>query len=109
MISIARAFLRNPKIIILDEATSAVDSQSEHLIKEALEELMKDRTSLIISHRLSSILGAGRVVVLEKGKIVQEGSHRELYARGGTYRKLFEEQLLDGGSEKGAERVPVWL
>ena len=79
-ISIARTILRNPKILILDEATSALDSESELLVKEALEKLMAGRTSFIIAHRLSTVLQADRIVVLNDGKIVEVGSHEELLA-----------------------------
>ncbi|MGD1045182.1 MAG: ABC transporter ATP-binding protein [Bacteroidota bacterium] len=93
LISMARAFLRNPRIIILDEATSAVDSQSEQLVKEAMKRLLQKRTSLVISHRLSSIVNVKRILVLENSQIVEEGTHRKLYHKRGAYQRLFEEQL----------------
>ena len=89
----ARAILRNPRIIILDEATSAVDSQSEQLVKEAMKRLLQKRTSLVISHRLSSIVNVKRILVLENSQIVEEGTHRKLYHKRGAYQRLFEEQL----------------
>lgn len=95
-IAIARAVLKNPRVLILDEATSALDSESEHLVKEALDRLMKGRTTLIIAHRLSTVMGADRVVVLQDGVIVQSGKHAALVQEDGLYRKLVERQL-DGG------------
>lgn len=95
-VAIARAVLKNPRILVLDEATSALDAESEHLVKEALERLMKGRTTLIIAHRLSTVMGADRVVVLQDGIIVQAGNHASLMNEDGLYRKLVERQL-DGG------------
>jgi len=92
-ISIARTILKNPKILILDEATSSVDSQSENLIQQALSRLMKGRTTLIIAHRLSTVLSADRIVVLHNGKIIAEGKHQELYQKCAVYKKLFDEQF----------------
>jgi ATP-binding cassette, subfamily B, bacterial MsbA len=96
-IAIARALLRNPPILILDEATSALDTESERLVQEAIEELMADRTVLVIAHRLSTVRRADRIVVLERGEVVERGTHDELLARGGTYRRLYEIQF--GGVE----------
>jgi len=93
-LAIARSFLKNPKILILDEATSALDSKSEHLIQEALKELLKGRTSIIIAHRLSTVLNADRIVVLNNGKIEEIGSHQQLLAQGGLYSQLYHEQFF---------------
>ena len=95
-VAIARAVLKNPRILVLDEATSALDAESEHLVKEALERLMKGRTTLIIAHRLSTVMGADRVVVLQDGVIAQTGDHASLMQEGGLYRKLVERQLEGG-------------
>ncbi len=92
-IAIARAVLADPKILLLDEATSALDSESERLVNEALERLMANRTSLVIAHRLSTVRHADRILVLSKGKIVEQGTHEELLAANGTYRFLAETQL----------------
>ncbi|MDC0739973.1 ABC transporter ATP-binding protein [Polyangium mundeleinium] len=97
-VAIARAVLKDPRILVLDEATSALDAESEHLVKEALDRLMKGRTTLIIAHRLSTVMGANRVVVIEDGKIIQSGDHATLMQQGGLYRKLVERQL-EGGRE----------
>ena len=91
-LSIARAILKNPPILILDEATSALDSESERLVQEALEHLMKDRTTLVVAHRLSTIRHANLICVLHEGHIVERGTHDELYALGGYYTKLVDMQ-----------------
>lgn len=91
-LSIARAILKNPPILILDEATSALDSESERLVQEALEHLMKDRTTLVVAHRLSTIKHADLICVMHEGEIVESGSHDELYALGGYYTKLVDMQ-----------------
>jgi subfamily B ATP-binding cassette protein MsbA len=94
-IAIARAILKNAPILILDEATSALDSESERLIQIALNNLIKNRTTFVIAHRLSTIKKANRIVVLDKGKIVEMGSHEELLKKGGLYRRLYELQFID--------------
>jgi ABC-type multidrug transport system fused ATPase/permease subunit len=91
-LSIARAILKNPPILILDEATSALDSESERLVQEALEHLMKDRTTLVVAHRLSTIRHADLICLLHEGRIVERGTHDELYALGGHYTKLVDMQ-----------------
>jgi ATP-binding cassette subfamily B protein len=91
-VAIARAILKNAPILILDEATSALDSESEHLIQEALEQLMKGRTSIVIAHRLSTIATLDRVIVLSDGTIVEEGTHQDLLKKKGTYAKLWARQ-----------------
>ncbi|MBT8268300.1 MAG: ABC transporter ATP-binding protein/permease [Bacteroidia bacterium] len=91
-ISIARAVLKNPPIMILDEATSALDTESERLVQQALENMMKNRTSVVIAHRLSTIQSADRIIVMQKGKIVEQGKHQELLKAAGTYKNLVEMQ-----------------
>jgi subfamily B ATP-binding cassette protein MsbA len=93
-LSIARAVLKNPPIMILDEATSALDTESEQLVQIALEKMMKNRTSIVIAHRLSTIQSADKILVLKKGKIVEQGKHQELLAKKGEYFKLVSMQSL---------------
>lgn len=91
-ISIARAILKNPPILILDEATSALDTESEHLVQEAIEHLMKGRTAIMVAHRLSTIRLADTICVIDKGQIVERGTHEQLLALNGQYRKLYDMQ-----------------
>ncbi len=93
-IAIARAVLKDPRVLVLDEATSALDAESEHLVKEALDRLMRGRTTLVIAHRLSTVRDADRVVVLDRGRVVQVGDHRSLLAEDGLYKKLVERQFV---------------
>ncbi|WP_437677682.1 ABC transporter ATP-binding protein [Sorangium sp. So ce131] len=93
-VAIARAVLKDPRLLVLDEATSALDTESEHLVKAALDTLMKGRTTLIIAHRLSTVMGADRVLVMDGGKIVQSGVHAALVAQDGLYRRLVERQFV---------------
>ena len=88
-IAIARAILKNPHILILDEATSALDNESELLIQDALERLMKGRTSFIIAHRLSTIHNADRIIVMDRGQLVESGTHAQLMEKEGLYHKLY--------------------
>ncbi len=94
-LSIARAVLKNPPIMILDEATSALDTESERLVQDALENMMKNRTSIVIAHRLSTIQNADLIVVMQKGEIAEQGTHTELLAKNGVYKKLVEMQSFD--------------
>jgi len=94
-IAIARAVLKNPPILIFDEATSSLDSESELLVQEAVQRLMRDRTTLVIAHRLNTVHNADRIAVVDRGRIVQSGTHYELIARGGLYRRLYELQFQD--------------
>jgi ATP-binding cassette subfamily B protein len=95
LISIARAFARNPQLILFDEATSYIDSQTELWIQQALEKLMKNRTSIIIAHRLSTVRHVDRIIVLNRGRIIETGSHLELMDRKGFYYRLHQLQNSD--------------
>lgn len=94
-IAIARALLKDPRVLVLDEATSALDTESEHLVQEALDRLMVGRTTLVIAHRLSTVRDADRVVVIDQGAVAEAGTHDELLARDGVYRRLVERQFAD--------------
>ena len=104
-ISIARALLKDAPILLLDEATSALDSESERYIQTSLERLMHGRTTFVVAHRLSTIERADRIVVLEHGRIVEIGSHRQLLARGGLYAHLYEIQFATHSPEQQPEHV----
>ena len=93
-LSIARAVLKNPEILILDEATSALDTESEKLVQDALNSLLKGRTSIVIAHRLSTVHNADKIIVIDHGRIAEQGTHEELMARGGIYSKLIEMQSV---------------
>lgn len=97
-IAIARALLKDPAILVLDEATSSLDMESEALVQEALDRLMRGRTTFVIAHRLPTVRNADRILVLADGRIIEEGSHDELLVRGGLYRKLYEMQFRDAPS-----------
>ena len=93
-ISIARAVLKNPPIMILDEATSALDTESEKLVQDALYKLMKNRTSIVIAHRLSTVQDADEICVLQHGKIIERGKHEDLTSKNGVYKKLCDLQAF---------------
>ena len=91
--AIARVILKDPRVLILDEATSHLDSQSEALIQDAMQKVMQGRTSIVIAHRLSTVMGADQILVMEHGRLVQRGGHHELLAQGGLYANLYETQF----------------
>ncbi|MBU0567063.1 ABC transporter ATP-binding protein/permease [bacterium] len=96
-LSIARALIRKPKILILDEATSALDTESEHLIQEALSKIMHLQTTIIIAHRLSTVINSDRIIVFAQGRIAEAGAHKDLLKAGGIYNKLYQKQFKDQG------------
>ena len=101
-LAIARALLRNAPILILDEATASLDTESEREVQKALEALLQDRTTLVIAHRLSTIRNATRIIVLQDGKKVEEGTHEELIAKGGAYKHLYELQYFGDTRDEAA-------
>ncbi len=106
-VAIARAILRNAPILVLDEATSALDSESEKLVQDALHHLMEHRTTFVIAHRLSTIQNADRIIVLDKGEIVESGTHEYLLSNSGLYQKYFEMQMFDNdGKNESLEEMP---
>jgi ABC-type multidrug transport system fused ATPase/permease subunit len=94
-VALARAVLMNPAILILDEATSAVDTATEAVIQDAMAQVMQGRTSLVVAQRLSTVRNADKIIVLADGRVVQEGSHEQLYAVSGPYRELYDLQFKD--------------
>ena len=92
-ISLARAFLKDAPILLLDEATSSLDTESEHLVQEAINTLMKNRTTLIIAHRLSTIINSDNIIVIDNGEVVESGTHSELIKNDGMYKKLYEREF----------------
>jgi subfamily B ATP-binding cassette protein MsbA len=94
-IAIARALLKNPQILIFDEATSALDTEAEAQVQEAIDRLMADRTVLVIAHRLSTVKNANRIMVIDRGRITEAGTHVELMARQGLYQRLYQMQFRD--------------
>ncbi len=104
-IALARVMLKDPRILILDEATSALDTVSERLIQQAIERVMRGRTTVAIAHRLSTILRADQILVYERGRIVERGTHRGLLAVDGAYARLYREQFLGGATPVGSLEV----
>jgi subfamily B ATP-binding cassette protein MsbA len=106
-LAIARALLKDPPILILDEATSSLDAESERLVQDALATLMRNRTSFVIAHRLSTVRSADRILVVERGTIVESGRHDELLTRPhGVYSRLYALQVFGGDSPSAAEPAP---
>jgi ATP-binding cassette subfamily B protein len=102
-VAIARAVLRDAPILLLDEATSALDAESERLVQHALDRLMRGRTTLVIAHRLATVLAADRILVLDRGRIVEEGTHASLVAAGGLYARLAKLQFGEGETLRAAQ------
>ncbi len=98
LLCFARALAHDPDVLVLDEATSSVDPATERRLKDALDRLLRGRTALIVAHRLATVVGADRILVLHQGRLVEEGTHRELYVRGGVYRDLFDLQFREAGA-----------
>ena len=104
LLSLATVLIKDPKILVLDEATSSVDVYTEKMIQDALNIVFKNRTTIIIAHRLSTILNADRIIVMDNGKIVEEGKHSDLILKNGQYRKLYETYYAHQGALDG---IPV--
>ncbi len=98
-IAIARAVLRNAPILLLDEATSALDSESETLVQRALDKIMEARTTLVIAHRLATVINADRILVFDRGRLAEEGTHQSLIGKGGVYARLAELQFAPDAAE----------
>ncbi|NTU44734.1 MAG: ABC transporter ATP-binding protein [Chlorobiaceae bacterium] len=104
-LAIARAMVKNPELLVFDEATSALDNESEKVVQEAIDHALENRTALVVAHRLSTVRNADRIIVMERGRAVESGSHEELLARGGLYRQLYDIQF--SGKTQESERTPV--
>jgi ATP-binding cassette subfamily B protein len=102
-LAIARVVLKSPRVLILDEATSALDTTSERLVQAALEPLLTGRTTIAIAHRLSTILAADVIFVIDRGRLIEQGTHAELLRRGGAYAKVYEQQFQGGRVEAVCE------
>lgn len=102
-IAIARAILRDAPVMLLDEATSALDAESERAVQKAVDHLSKDRTTLIVAHRLATVKKADRIVVFENGRIVAQGTHEALVAQGGLYARLARLQFTSGAGDEGSD------
>ncbi|HGC6070319.1 TPA: ATP-binding cassette domain-containing protein, partial [Enterococcus faecium] len=100
-ISIARALIKNPELLILDDALSAVDAKTEEAILHNLKEIRKEKTTIIAAHRLSSVMHAKEIIVVDQGKIIERGTHHELLALGGWYERMWEKQQLEAKIEGG--------
>jgi ATP-binding cassette subfamily B protein len=105
LISFARALAFDPALLILDEATSSIDTETEQLIQQAIERVMRDRTSIVVAHRLSTIQNANRIIVLHHGSIREQGTHQELLAERGLYWRLYKLQYADGGKSEIIKEV----
>jgi ATP-binding cassette subfamily B protein len=107
-VAIARTLLKDPRILIMDDSTSAVDTETEAMIRGALETLMQGRTTFIIAHRIQSLMSADRILVLEKGRVVQQGTHAELMDQPGMYRRIYDAQTrIESELQEELNRVRV--